>query len=338
MKNNQVLDTIEIDKSKKNFFYSYDMIFDLDISCHAKCLYMYLCRCADSNSLCFPSIKKIANKCGISERTVHRAIKELMLFGLIVKYTSKEGKGSNRYVVYSEPDNEVFRKNLELGNITEDDLPENLNIYHFDSVTNIADTTTTSSSDTQTVQDIGGVRVAGGNDTTTTSSSDTQTVQDIGVSEWQGCQSGRGRGVRVAHEGIYKYKEYISTLINKIKRPPCDYELSDEDLSLLNIISDSFSELFDVYDSLEERTVYKIPNSCSKKKEFTKQELYEIFQKIVLDKELGIKICVNNLKYDKKIDTNSYDKDVVLGNILLIPRFYSDYTGYIRDINGNLII
>ena len=313
MKNNQVLDTIEIDKSKKNFFYSYDMIFDLDISCHAKCLYMYLCRCADSNSLCFPSIKKIANKCGISERTVHRAIKELMLFGLIVKYTSKEGKGSNRYVVYSEPDNEVFRKNLELGNITEDDLPENLNIYHFDSVTNIADTTTTSSSDTQT-------------------------VQDIGVSEWQGCQSGRGRGVRVAHEGIYKYKEYISTLINKIKGSPCDYELSDEDLSLLNIISDSFSELFDVYDSLEERTVYKIPNSCSKKKEFTKQELYEIFQKIVLDKELGIKICVNNLKYDKKIDTNSYDKDVVLGNILLIPRFYSDYTGYIRDINGNLII
>lgn len=94
---------------KKNWFYSYDIIFDLELSEHSKITYLYLCRCADNDSKSFPSYSTIAKKCSFSRSTAIRAIKELEEIKLLYKQErlkSIKGKTcntSNLYYVFPEP-------------------------------------------------------------------------------------------------------------------------------------------------------------------------------------------------------------------------------------------
>lgn len=94
-------------KERKNWFYSYNMIFDLQISEHAKMVYIYLCRCADDEGQAFPSHSTIAQKCSIKSRqTVMNAIAELEDIGLLSKIqrTRKDkGQTSNLYTIYDTP-------------------------------------------------------------------------------------------------------------------------------------------------------------------------------------------------------------------------------------------
>ncbi|MBE5898240.1 MAG: helix-turn-helix domain-containing protein [Lachnospiraceae bacterium] len=262
-KNDIIRDTIEIDKTRKNFFYSYDMIFDLDISCHAKCLYMYLCRCADSDNICFPSYKKIAEKCGISSATVKRAIKELMIAGLILKYSSLEGKGSNRYVIYSEPNDSIMIKNVELGNIKDTDLPkdtpESLEIEKNDNddIAQKNEQTTTSSVVTQTTQNIGGGHTehpsTDKNTQTTTSSVVTQTTQDIGVVTQTRVHTDPPGVVTQTPEGILNIKEYIFNYYKNNREEP------DEDFfELIENVFKVFQELLDISELMSYKEIYRI--------------------------------------------------------------------------------
>lgn len=101
---------------KKGFFFSYNMIFDLDISEHAKLLYLYLCRRADGNSCTFPSYATMAEACSMSRATAIRTVKELMVAGLLSRTRQqKRGKEytSNLYLLYPFPDEEIKRRNIE---------------------------------------------------------------------------------------------------------------------------------------------------------------------------------------------------------------------------------
>jgi hypothetical protein len=96
-----------VKKERKNWFYSYNMIFDQPISEHAKLIYIYLCRCADSEGKSFPSHATIGLKCGIKSRqTVINAIKELEQIGLLckeVRLNKGGGQTSNLYTIYDSP-------------------------------------------------------------------------------------------------------------------------------------------------------------------------------------------------------------------------------------------
>lgn len=96
-------------KERKNWFYSYNVIFDLDIPYYAKIVYLYLCRCADEESQAFPSYSTIATKCSISRRSAIRAVKILQEIGLLEKQNriiESNGKiinTSNIYYIYDAP-------------------------------------------------------------------------------------------------------------------------------------------------------------------------------------------------------------------------------------------
>ncbi|MFQ5788076.1 MAG: helix-turn-helix domain-containing protein [Thermodesulfobacteriota bacterium] len=75
------------DGRRRGWFWSYDRIFDLDISEHAKLIYLNLCRRAKKSDNAFPSHARIAHDCSVSVQTVKRAIKELLEMG-VIKFTS----------------------------------------------------------------------------------------------------------------------------------------------------------------------------------------------------------------------------------------------------------
>jgi DNA-binding MarR family transcriptional regulator len=93
-------------KELKNWFYSYNMIFEQNISVFAIVLYVYLCRCADKEGQSFPSHKTIAKDCKISITSVKNAIKELGKAKLLEKesqFTKKGRRTSNIYTIYDSP-------------------------------------------------------------------------------------------------------------------------------------------------------------------------------------------------------------------------------------------
>jgi hypothetical protein len=111
-----------IKRERKNWFYSYDMIFDQPISEHAKLIYLYLCRCADSAGQSFPSRSTIADKCSVSIRTVDKALTELAGIGLVLKERRIDASGdytSNLYVVSDTP----VKPNVESRGSAGDALP-----------------------------------------------------------------------------------------------------------------------------------------------------------------------------------------------------------------------
>lgn len=99
--------------SKRDFFIGQNMIFDLEISEHAKITYLYLCRCADDEGQSFPSYNTIASRCSFSRSTALRAIQDLQEIGLLSvenRKVRKHGKltnTSNLYVLYDSPNEGV---------------------------------------------------------------------------------------------------------------------------------------------------------------------------------------------------------------------------------------
>lgn len=65
----------------------------------AYCVYSVLCRFADRNRRCYPSIETIANKCGVGERSVQLALRKLeAASAVIAEPRSANGKTlSNQY-------------------------------------------------------------------------------------------------------------------------------------------------------------------------------------------------------------------------------------------------
>jgi len=92
-------------RERRDFFFSYNMIFDQPISTHAKLAYLYLCRCADDGGSSFPSRQTIAKKCGVGVRTADKAIQELLDIGLLSKLQRFNGQKqtSNTYTIYNNP-------------------------------------------------------------------------------------------------------------------------------------------------------------------------------------------------------------------------------------------
>jgi len=60
-----------------------DMIFEQSVSTRAKIVYLYLCECANSGGQSSPGRKTIAKSCSICERTVDKAVAELIDAGLL---------------------------------------------------------------------------------------------------------------------------------------------------------------------------------------------------------------------------------------------------------------
>ena len=115
----EVIKLDSIKRNKRDFFFSYNMIFDLPIEEHAKIVYLCLCRYADSDNQSFPSHLTIGSRCGIKSRTtVKKAIDTLMEVGLLdyITRTDKKtgGQSSNLYTIYDEPDEEVKEKYARL--------------------------------------------------------------------------------------------------------------------------------------------------------------------------------------------------------------------------------
>lgn len=107
---------------KQDFFYSYNMIFSMDISAHAKLVYTYLCRCANSEAKSFPARKTIGEVCSIGLTSVRNALKELVEARLLKKqeqFRSNGGQTSNLYTVYSEPYTE---EGLDNEGVSENDM------------------------------------------------------------------------------------------------------------------------------------------------------------------------------------------------------------------------
>lgn len=117
---------------RKNWFYSYNMIFGMDISCHAKLIYMYLCRCADSEAQSFPSRNTIAKNCSISLTSVKNAMRELLNARLLAReeqFRSDGSQTSNLYTIFPEPyECEIVKADIEMGQkIAEDEIIESKN-------------------------------------------------------------------------------------------------------------------------------------------------------------------------------------------------------------------
>ncbi len=77
---------------RNNGFYSYSAIFELEISEHAKLVYICLCRCANEEGQASPSLAEIADMCNVTTPVVIKAIKELEENGLIKTRTNDEGQ------------------------------------------------------------------------------------------------------------------------------------------------------------------------------------------------------------------------------------------------------
>ena len=93
------------------YFYAYNVIFDAPISSGAKLVYVYLCKCADREGICFPSHKNIGVACGAGVTTVKKSLSELEAAGLVkVQGQARPDKGrrANLYMITKEAVNGFF--------------------------------------------------------------------------------------------------------------------------------------------------------------------------------------------------------------------------------------
>lgn len=123
-------------KNQENYSYSANMIFDVDISCNAKLVYLYLCKCS-SNNVSYPAHKDIAEKCGIGVSTTKKALNELIKSGLLQKqeqYRNNGGRASNKYKIINNPcgrdDTDTKEIESEEDIKIKDSERNNLNVEH----------------------------------------------------------------------------------------------------------------------------------------------------------------------------------------------------------------
>ena len=94
---------------RKDWFYSYNMIYKSGLSIHAKILYTYLCRCADSMAHSFPSKRNMMEACSMGRTSAGKALRELETARLLVRtfrYRPNNGQTSSDYLIFPEPYNE----------------------------------------------------------------------------------------------------------------------------------------------------------------------------------------------------------------------------------------
>lgn len=87
------------------YFYTYNAIFDADISGYARLVYAYLCKCADADGKCYPSHKTIGAAAGIGITTVKKSLQELEAAGLILirgQARPDHGRRANLYTIIKE--------------------------------------------------------------------------------------------------------------------------------------------------------------------------------------------------------------------------------------------
>lgn len=97
------MDLLKDARKKEWFWLENDLVDREDLGIYEKMIYIVLARYSDNESCCFPSYKKIALKCGCSERQAKSVVKILENKGLIkkenrIKSNSNE-KESNIYFV-----------------------------------------------------------------------------------------------------------------------------------------------------------------------------------------------------------------------------------------------
>ena len=91
---------------RKGWFYSFNAIFESELSIQAKMLYVYLCRCADSTSHSFPSKRNIMAACSMGRTSAGKALRELEQARLLIRtfrYRENNGQASNDYIIFPEP-------------------------------------------------------------------------------------------------------------------------------------------------------------------------------------------------------------------------------------------
>ena len=93
-----------------NFFQISNAMFHYGLRPNAFTVYCYLVCCTGQKEKCWPSVRTIAKRCGISENTVRNAIKELEERGFISKvkttWSGRNGKprrGNNNYYILDLP-------------------------------------------------------------------------------------------------------------------------------------------------------------------------------------------------------------------------------------------
>ncbi|GHU91376.1 hypothetical protein FACS1894202_12690 [Clostridia bacterium] len=81
-----------------------EVVFTVSMTHRAKTVYLVLASFSNKKDTCFPSISTIAERSGLSERTVQRAIADLIAIELVVKIARKRkdnGDTSNLYTLKS---------------------------------------------------------------------------------------------------------------------------------------------------------------------------------------------------------------------------------------------
>jgi|GEM_PF-451680 len=97
---------------KSKVFFVNNVIFDGGISTNSKLIYLYLCKCANSDGQCFPSHNTIGTACGISVTTVKKAHSELEIAELIETQGQKrpnKGTCTNLYTVFNDRTGGYFK-------------------------------------------------------------------------------------------------------------------------------------------------------------------------------------------------------------------------------------
>jgi DnaD/phage-associated family protein len=101
------------DGRRKNWFWDYNSVFKSSLSAHAKLVRLYLSQCANRDRMAWPSLKTIADACGISRATAKRAVSELVEEGWLQKMLRRKESGeyiSNTFVLCDPP--EELKKEL----------------------------------------------------------------------------------------------------------------------------------------------------------------------------------------------------------------------------------
>lgn len=113
------------------YFYVPVNVLDLDIDLDMKLVYVVLCSYTNSKTdLCYPSVKTMSEKSGLSVRQTVRAIKKLVDIGLIEIVKKGGGRGRKnmyRVIVPGLKEKEEEKKESVLGDLRDEIKDFNLN-------------------------------------------------------------------------------------------------------------------------------------------------------------------------------------------------------------------
>lgn len=94
-----------------------EAVYKADLSKRATLVIFYLINRANKDLTCFPGIKTIAADCNMSDRTVRRALDDLVGSGFVKKesrYRDNGGQSSNLYTLILEMETEIEKNETKL--------------------------------------------------------------------------------------------------------------------------------------------------------------------------------------------------------------------------------